>query len=315
MVKDSMEEKTTDIFTDSTEELEKKDSERIEPVEGHLLDRADTLREDDLYNLTAKRKTRIIYILGPVGSGKTTFETMIYSCFSKNADDELYFSGSETLLGFENRLNHFRLKSGKNYPQMERTRFEEGHRYLQIYLAFKKDELLSMAFSDISGEIFERCISNRANMEEDFKNIGIAHDIVLFIDGDAVLDKARRQSAVDKIRSFLHTLKSTKMYRPKCHVSIVISKNDLIFDKLGGNEDNFIDRIDEKFRDMQDDYALDFYRIEALNGNEKRDMKNSITVFDLLKTWMQDNDGAGQNTLVDNKQAYNHDFNRFGEIG
>ena len=301
-----------DIFADSTEELENNGESVIEDANNFTLPSGDALNDEDLYLLTAKKNTRIIYVLGPVGSGKTTFESMIYECFLKNIDEELLFAGSETLLGFEQRLNNLRVVSGNSTAKMERTNIQERHCFLQLYLK-DKQENYSVVFSDISGEIFDRCVANKTNMEEDLKNLDLTQNIVLFIDGEALLDKSRRQGAVSQLRTFLQTLKSSNLYSPGYNIDIVISKNDVICEKSNGNADSFIDNISEKFSDLKGAYIFRFYRIEALNGNSISD-STSTSLFELLKIW-RDMDSIKGNIREHKIRELQNEFNRYGEKG
>ena len=67
-----------DIFTDSAEDLENHNDNEEMKFSYYNLSSGDALNDEELYFLTAKKNTRIVYVLGPVGSGKTTFESMIY---------------------------------------------------------------------------------------------------------------------------------------------------------------------------------------------------------------------------------------------
>lgn len=303
-----------DIFADSTEELENNGESVIEDANNFTLPSGDALDEEELYLLTAKKNTRIIYVLGPVGSGKTTFESMIYECFLKNIDEELLFAGSETLIGFEQRLNNLRVVSGNSTAKMERTNIQERHCFLQLYLK-DKQENYSVVFSDISGEIFDRCVANKTNMEEDLKNLDLAQNIVLFIDGEALLDKARRHGAVSQLRTFLQTLRSSDLYSHGCNIDIVISKNDVIYEKNKEISDSFIDDIHDKFSDLKDDYIFRFYRIEALNGNSISD-STSTSLLQLLKIWLNMDSMKDKRNMSEPKiRELQNEFNRYGEKG
>ncbi len=154
-----------DIFDDSDKDIEvSSDEEKLES-DDYMLSLGQALNEKELYRLSSKVPTRIIYVLGPVGSGKTTFESMLYAFFLKNIDEDLLFAGSETLVGFEERLNYLRIKSGNSDAQMERTNKDERRCFLHLNLLDTKSNYhYNLVFSDISGETFENCNSNRANM-------------------------------------------------------------------------------------------------------------------------------------------------------
>lgn len=304
-----------DIFTDSAEDLENH-NENEEEANYYNLSSGDALNDEELYLLTAKKNTRIIYILGPVGSGKTTFESMIYKCFLQKIDDELLFAGSETLLGFERRLNYLRVISGNSTAKMERTNIQERRCFLHFFLRNENmNEDYSIVFSDISGEIFERCVANKMNMEEDLKNLDIAQNIVLFIDGASLLDKSRRQGAVSQLRTFLLTLKSSNLYRLNCCVDIIISKNDIIYKETKETDVSYIENIEKKFEDLKEYYNIRFFRIEALNGYDISDTKNSKPLLELLKEWLNTNDNKEITDISKKrKRTLYNDFNRFGDV-
>lgn len=303
------------IFADSTEELENNSVEDETESNDYKLSSGDALNEKELYLLTAKKDTKIIYVLGPVGSGKTTLETMLYECFLKNLNDDLVFAGSETLLGFEERLNYLRVISGNSDANMERTYMNEERCFLHLNLLKKqKNENCSIVFTDISGEIFDRCSANKANLEEDLKNLDLAQNIVLFMDGFALLDRSRRHEVVSKIRSFLLTLKSSKLYRENCNIDIMISKNDIIYEK-SNEESLFIENIHKKFEDLEKIFKISFFRIEALNGFKIKDSDKSKSLIELLKYWLDDSiKGARRSGNKKEKRTMRNEFNRFGEV-
>ena len=73
-----------DIFNDSDKDLEVNfEGEKVE-ADDYMLSLGKALNEKELYRLSSKVPMRIIYVLGPVRSGKTTFESMLYAFFLKN---------------------------------------------------------------------------------------------------------------------------------------------------------------------------------------------------------------------------------------
>lgn len=305
-----------DIFLDSTEEVQDSvEQGEIDSDNYRLKYSGNALNEEELYNLSARKHTRIIYILGPVGCGKTTFETMIYNCFLRNIDDELIFAGSETLLAYEERLNNHRLISNNSEPTMERTKVKEKRCFLHLDLLSKHDKKLrTVVFSDISGEIFESCLANRVNLEENLANLDIAYRTVLFLDGSLLIKKEERHKAVSQIKTFLQTLKSSSLYHNKHKIDIVISKNDKIYDELKGKEDSYIDGIEKKFVDLKKYFDIKFLRIEAKNGEKIKDIENSEKLLDVLKYWLQDYEETNDIMPVrSEKTILSNEFNRFGD--
>lgn len=303
-----------DIFNDSDKDLEVNfEGEKVE-ADDYMLSLGKALNEKELYRLSSKVSTRIIYVLGPVRSGKTTFESMLYAFFLKNIDKKILFAGSETLVGFEERLNYLRIKSGNSDAQMERTNKDERRCFLHLNLLdVKLNYHYNLVFSDISGETFENCNSNRANMEQDLPCLDMAKNIVLFMDGESLLDNSERQGSVMKIKCFLKTFKSSRFYNGKPNIDIVISKNDVIYDKTKQDKNDFIDNIENQFRSFEKDFFINYFRIEAINGSCIRDTENSIELIDLLKYWITNRNEEMKE--ISNKVAkdIHNDFNRFGE--
>lgn len=311
-----VEDSEQDIFDNSADELEIKLEEEDTDLEGHTLAPGQALNEKELYQLSSRKKTKIIYVLGPVGSGKTTFEAMLYAYFLKNIDDEILFSGSETLVGFEERLNYLRTRSGSSDPKMARTSKDERRCFLHFNLLdIKTNSHHNIVFSDISGETFENCNTNRSSMEQDLQYLGMAKNIVLFIDGKALLDNSTRQSCVMKIKCFLKTFKSSIFYNKNCCIDIIISKNDLIYDDTREHPNEYIDNLENMFQEFREDFLMNFFRIEALNDFDIKDEDNSKKLIDLLKYWIQDDvEKETSNPIETTKERHIYnDFNRFGE--
>lgn len=68
---------------------------------------------------------------------------------------------------------------------------------------------------------------------------------------------------------------------PKPNIDIVISKNDVIYDKTKQDKNDFIDNIENQFRSFEKDFFINYFRIEAINGSCIRDTENSIELIDL----------------------------------
>lgn len=300
--------------------FENDDIESIEIVEddiheesGYQLSVGTALNENELYELSSRRDMSIIYVLGPVGSGKTTFETMLYECFVHKIDDELWFSGSLTLPGYEKRLHSLRVKSGTSHVEMPRTSKDEKRVYLHLELLDKTSNIKrSMIFADISGECFEECKANKKNLEKQLPFLDMAKNIMLFMDGEALVDLKMRNNAVSNVKTFLKTLKSSKYYYKGMNIGIIISKNDYIYSKLNDNVVAFIDTLDERFKEFDNEFNLDIYRIEAKNGAKLKDESTSINLMNLLKKMLRYNDSTQELEEADKGELKN-EFNKYCE--
>lgn len=302
-----------DIFeNDDIESIEIVDHDIYEDS-GYQLSVGTALNENELYELSSRRDTSIIYVLGPVGSGKTTFETMLYECFVHKIDDEVWFSGSLTLPGYENRLHSLRVKSGTSHVEMPRTSKDEKRVYLHLELLDKtNNEKRNMVFADISGECFEECKANKKNLEKQLSFLDMAKNIMLFMDGEALVDLRMRNNAVSNVKTFLRTLKSSKYYYKGMNIGIIISKNDYIYDKLNDNVVAFIDTLAEKYDEFNNEFNLEIFRIEAKNGAELKDESTSINLMNLLKKILGYNCSTQKIEEYD-KGKLTNEFNKYCE--
>lgn len=313
--KNNAEDLRQDIFDDAASVLEVELEEEGGESDGYALTSGRALNEKELYQLSSRKHTKIIYVLGPVKSGKTTFEAMLYAFFLKNINSEIMFAGSETLFGFEERLNYLRTNSGNSEPQMARTSKDERRCFLHLNLLNTvTNHYRNLVFVDVSGEMFEGCKTNRLVLEQDLQFLDIASNIVLFIDGESLLNDSLRNGCVLKVKTFLKTLSSSACFNDKCCIDIIISKNDLVYANADDLLNNYIDNLDNEFSAFKDIFTIKLFRIEALNPSIK-DEKHSTNLVELLKYWMKEDvqNAHMENKRIGKKQLIYNDFNRFGE--
>ena len=138
-----------DIETSDADEIVEEDrrSGFVKLPHGHALTVAET------YPITASEDSKTIILIGPFNSGKTTIETTIYQLFPREPFAGLYFAGSQSLFGYEERAFYTRLESKKETATTPRTsRFtDEIFLHLKLYDSTRKIKT-NYLFGDISGE-------------------------------------------------------------------------------------------------------------------------------------------------------------------
>lgn len=75
----------------------------------------------ETYPITASEVSKRIILIGPFDSGKTTIETTIYQLFQRKPFAGLYFAGSQSLFGYEERSFYTQLESKKVKATTPRT--------------------------------------------------------------------------------------------------------------------------------------------------------------------------------------------------
>ena len=60
----------------------------------YQINSGEALNSNDIYRIAAKESTRMIVLVGPVASGKTTMETSLYQLFQNSPVNDFCFAGS-----------------------------------------------------------------------------------------------------------------------------------------------------------------------------------------------------------------------------
>lgn len=309
----------TDIFeeTDSSLEEQEVGVEIVDRDDGIPLPIGEALTDEELYKLSSKKDIDLVCILGPVACGKTTFEAMMYSMFLRQINDDILFSCSETIVGFEKLLNYVRVNSGKSKVDMPRTPKEKRDKFYHLELLYKPlNEKRDLIFADVAGELFEACKANKDNLDREIPFLDIAKNIALFIDGEKLLNSCLRHSAIFDAQSILRTIRSSRQFKSGMNIDIIISKNDKVAEKKYDTKTmSFIENIEEQFNAYKDDFNIKVFRIQALNDYCLEIDESSTSLINMFKYWLTEkkcaNDIKGEQY---NSIQIKSCFNRFMEI-
>ena len=307
----------TDIFEETDSGLEEQET-GIEIVDGDAglsLPIGEALNDKALYKLSSQKDIDLICILGPTACGKTTFEAMVYSMFLRQINDDVLFSGSETIIGFEALLNYIRANSGKSKVDMPRTPKNPQFYHLELlYRPF--NEKRDLIFADVAGELFKVCKANKDSLDKEIPFLEMAKNIAIFIDGEKLLDSHLRHSAILDAQSMLRTIRSSSQFRSGMNIDIVISKNDKIADKKDDVKTmSMIENIANQFKAFKDDFNLEIFRIQALNDYCSKIDESSTSLINMLEYWLKEKRCAGDEKRVQHSDIQVKScFNRFMEM-
>lgn len=219
----------------------------------------------DIYKIAAKESTKMIVLVGPVASGKTTLETSLYQMFQNNPVKDLYFAGSNSLHGFEQRAFYTRIKSKGNEPQTQRTNLEDRHAFLHLRLYnSNKDIISNLVLADISGEAFTNHIGQVDEVKKSFPFIERADYLVGVIDCEKLCAKRTRNSTISEIIELVKTFWDAELIMDECILQIVFSKFDILaeiedFDSiLEKVKKQITTRLAESFKKIK------FYNVAAM---------------------------------------------------
>ena len=131
--------------------------------------------------ITRRAQTSIVLFAGTADSGKTTLLATLYLLFQRGPFADYLFAGSETLVGFENRVYFARTASGREAPATPRTSVSE-YLHLQVRREDLSEPVRDVLLCDLSGEDFREAKDN-SDACRGLRIISIANRFVLLVDG------------------------------------------------------------------------------------------------------------------------------------
>lgn len=282
------EEQIQDILNDEVdiegaEETEK--TERESTSDSYHLHSGNALNSDDIYDITAKEKNKMVVLAGLAGSGKTTIETSIYQMFQKNTVADFFFAGSKTIQGYEQRAYYTRIRSRGMNPETQRTSLEIGQSFLHLRLWKKEtDEFTSLLFADLSGEAFESHIGRVNDVKKDFPFMDRADFFVGVLDGQLLIDKRARNHTISGMIELVRTFYDAEVIGKECTLQIIFSKCDLFSPEI----EPVIQKAEQRFRKKFEDKFCDirFFKVAAMPENTKN-LPVGYGLEGLLRSWLE----------------------------
>lgn len=264
----------------------------------------------ETYKITAKEDTKLIVLVGPFSSGKTTIIASVYQMFLRSPVNEFYFAGSKTLLGFEQRSYFSRFTTNQQEPMTGRTSSGVSNIFLHLRLwDSKKNTYINLLFADVSGEDYERYIGNVDAARENLAFIKYADYITSILDGELIIDKSCRNGLVNGMSQLLQTLVDANLTSEITKLQILLSKYDVIDNPKNQDVDRFIEYNKQKYQEKFESQfsRFEFFDIAAMPKNGDK-YKFGSGILDLILSWAkQDN----VNRKIDQKHfSVNNEFNK-----
>lgn len=253
----------------------------------YQINSGEALNSSDIYRIAAKESTRMIVLVGPVASGKTTMETSLYQLFQNSPVNDFCFAGSYSLQGFEQRAFYTRIKSKGNEPTTQRTSLEDNQAFLHIRLWNRNNNVISnLILADISGEAFTNHIEQVDEAKISFPFIERADYVVGIIDGEKLCNKKTRNSIVSEMIEMIRTFWDAELITDGCVLQIVFSKFD-IFSKVENHnlilekiKQQIVARLSELFMDIE------YYNVAAMPSTID-EFSVGYGLEDLLQGWVR----------------------------
>ena len=183
----------------------------------------------DIAEATAAMRTapsRVIAIVGPTSSGKTSLIASLCNLFQKGAVENLAFGRSKTFFAFERACHHARAASKRNTPQTEHTHLGSGVGFYHLGL-LNEGKLVQLFLSDRPGEDY-RLVADDPDNASDFTEIKRADSIIIMVNGELLLDLTLRHNARSDTLMILQGLKDGDVLSPSQRLAVVLTKLDAI---------------------------------------------------------------------------------------
>jgi hypothetical protein len=154
---------------------------------GKGLQRADTAA------ITKRALTSVVLFAGTADCGKTTLLATLHLLFQDGPFAGYNFAGSDTLVGFEDRVSLTRTASGRSTPTTPRTTVSE-YLHLRVRRGGCSHPIRDVLLCDLWGEDFKEAKDN-VDACRNLTIIKTAHRFVLLVDGGKLAKAESKQSA------------------------------------------------------------------------------------------------------------------------
>jgi GTP-binding protein EngB required for normal cell division len=178
-------------------------------------------------DLARTSATTLVTLVGPPKAGKSTLLATIHECFRQNRFQSLTFSGSRTLVAFEEICHLSRIASGLRDPDTERSKFsdEEFFYHLTVNRAGEQSSPRSLFLMDVAGDGFddlrkshENCLAITSLKRTEF--------LTLMIDGDKLHIAKERYAAIEDAINFLKCVWDGDAVKSECKLHVIVTKVD-----------------------------------------------------------------------------------------
>lgn len=177
----------------------------------------------------AGRRARVIVLVGPVASGKTTLLSAVYEGFGGGRFFGYSFAGSETLVAFEARCHESRLTSGLDVATTARTARGDPSALLHLAVTAAEEARTHVFVNDISGEIFEDVLRRPATAAH-LPIIAQADRLQVLLNGEILCQPGARDFEVYRVTTMARAIIDHGNLKPDAAVDVIVTKADLLQD-------------------------------------------------------------------------------------
>ncbi|PDT32222.1 hypothetical protein CO671_29790 [Rhizobium sp. M10] len=267
------------------EEEAETESGATDDEESVYLPASGLLRAFDANRFLRAGDARLIAILGPGDTGKTSLIASLYDLFQMAPIATLDFAGSDTLHAFEQACHDARAESRRDVPFTERTPRGDV-RFYHIDLATAHGEKTAILLGDRAGEEYREAADD-VGLTVNFKEVSRADCLTILVDGERLLDSGHRHNLKSSILMMMQAMHDGGILPIGVSLAIVLTKLDLI----KGAEKQL--RVERDFQNLcqtlQETFGEIFSRVgifEVAAAPKSTALPRGTGVSALLQFWM-----------------------------
>lgn len=259
-----------------------------EEVNGNVvLPSAATLSLNEASSILRHGASRVVAVLGPSDSGKTSLIASLYDLFQQGPVEGIEFARSRTLHAFEESCHSARAASRRTEPEMDRTPHGEVHFYhLEIGGFPDEEHNTSLLLGDRAGEEY-LAATNDLNIVADFAEVIRADALTVLVDGERLVDTKRRHNLHVDIKMVLQALHDGEALHAGTRLALVLTKLDAVSSSERKEQalSDFVALTDDIKRLFGEALVeIEPFKIAASPKTSK--LKRGTGVCELLKFWL-----------------------------
>jgi Double-GTPase 2 len=262
--------------------------ERLENKEKSIaLPKAQTLKTAEASSLLRAGDGRVVAILGPAASGKTSLIASLYDLFQEGPVVGIEFSGSRTLHAFEETCHDARMASRRGEPHMIRTpRGEVRFYHLEIGGGIAGDSL-ALILGDRAGEEYREAADD-ASIATAFLEVDRADSLTVLVDGERLLDAGARHNVLGETKLMLQALRDGGALRLGSRLALVLTKLDTVQDSIYAERaTRDFDRLSVDVRRLFGDVLSTVERFEIAASPKTGALQRGTGIPELLSFWLR----------------------------
>jgi energy-coupling factor transporter ATP-binding protein EcfA2 len=203
------------------------DNAHYEVDQNVVLPSAETLNLEGASAVLRQGKARVVAVLGPSDSGKTSLIASLYDLFQQGPVDGIEFARSRTLHAFEETCHNARAASRRGEPEQNRTPYGDVHFYHIEIGGLSEEGHISLLLGDRAGEEYMAAADN-LSVVAGFAEVPRADVLTVLVDGERLVDTKSRHNLRSDIRMVLQAMHDGEALITGIRLALVLTKLDAV---------------------------------------------------------------------------------------